>query len=153
MSRVVKSIEVDIPLSIAFQEWMRFEALPRFMRGVVAVKQLDDRHLWWRAQVFGLEQVWELEIIDIVPGRVIAWSSYAGPRNRGAIMFEALSPFDTRVSVEMHYDPQGFLEEVTDYFGVLNRWVERSLICFKDLMERPNSILGRLPPAEELVGQ
>lgn len=153
MSKVVKTIEVDVPVSTVFEEWTRFEALPRFMRGVVAVKRLDDRHLFWRAQVFGVEQVWELEITDIAPERMIAWTSCGGPRNRGALTLHPLSSFGTRVTVEMHYDPQGFIEEVTDYFGVLSRWLERSLIGFKELMEHRPSRFSRLPSAEELVGQ
>ena len=153
MSTIVKSIEVDVPISTAFQEWMRFEELPRFMRGVVAVQQLDDRHLSWRAQIFGVERVWELEITEIAPERTIAWASRAGPKNHGAVELEPLAAFGTRVTVRVHYDPAGFVEEVTDYLGVLGRWVERSLFSFKELMDQPYSRLGRLPPAEELVGQ
>jgi len=152
MSMVIKSIEVDVPVSMAFQEWTHFEELPRFMRGVVAVKQLDDRHLHWRAQIFGVERVWELEITAIGEER-IAWLSRSGPKNHGVIVLEPLSAFGTRVTMEVHYDPTGFVEEVTDYLGVLSRWVERSLVRFKDLMEQPYSTLGRLPPVEELIGQ
>jgi uncharacterized membrane protein len=153
MSMVVKSIEVDIPVSTAFQAWTRFEELPRFMPGVVAVKQLDDRHLHWRAQALGVQRVWELEITEIAPERRIAWSSRSGPRNRGAVSLEPLSTFGTRVTMEVHYDPNGFVEEVTDYLGVLSRWVERSLGRFKDVLEHPHSTFGRLPAAEDLVGQ
>jgi uncharacterized membrane protein len=153
MSMVVKSIEVDVPVSAAFREWTRFEELPRFMHGVVAVQQLDDRHLSWRAQVFGMERVWELEITEIAPERTIAWSSCAGPKNQGAIVLEPLSPFGTRVTMEVRYDPSGLVEEVTDFLGVLDRWVERSLSRFKDVIEQPRSTFSRLPSAEELVGQ
>ena len=80
MSMVIKSIEVDVLVSTAFKEWTRFEELPRFMRGVVAVKQLDDRHLHWRAQIFGVEQQWVLEITEIAEEK-IAWLSRSGPKN------------------------------------------------------------------------
>jgi len=153
MSTVIRSIEVDVPVSTAFEEWMRFEELPRFMRGVVAVRQLDDRHLHWRAQIFGVERVWELEITEVAPEQTISWSSCSGPRNRGAVLLEPLPTFGTRVTMEIHYDPHGFLEEVTDYLGVLSRWVERSLGRFKDVIEQPRAMFGGLPSAEELVGQ
>jgi uncharacterized membrane protein len=153
MSTVIKAIEVDIPVSTAFQELSRFEQLPRFMRGVVAVIPRDERHLCWRAQVFGVEQVWELEITDLAPDQRIAWSSCAGPRNHGAVLLEPLASNATRVVMEIHYDPSGFVEGLTDYLGVLSRWVERSLVCFKDQMEQPSSRRGSLPPVEELVGQ
>ena len=152
MSMVIKSIEVEVPVSTAFQEWTRYEELPRFMSGVVAVQQLDDRHLHWRAQIFGVERLWELEITELAQEK-IAWSSRSGPKNHGAIVLEPLSPFGTRVTMEVRYDPAGFFEEVTDYLGVLDRWVERSLMRFKDAIEPPRSTFMGLPSAEELVGQ
>lgn len=152
MSTVIKSIDVDVPVSTAFLEWTRFEQLPRFMHGVVMVQQLDERHLAWRAQIFGVERVWELEITEMAAERLITWSSRAGPRNHGAIALQPLSSFGTRVTMEVHYDPAGFFEEVTDYLGVLSRWVEHSLGRFKELLEQPYSALGRLPSAEELIG-
>ena len=152
MSTVIKSIEVDVPASTAFRELTRFEDLPRFMRGVVAVQQIDDRRLSWRAQIFGAERVWELEITEIAHEHELAWVSHSGPKNHGAVVLESLSPASTRVTMQIHFDPAGFVEGVTDYLGVLSRWVERSLRRFKDVMEQPYSTLTRLPSAEELVG-
>ena len=76
-----------------------------------------------------------------------------GAEELGAVVLEPLSPFGTRVTLEIHYDPNGFVEEVTDYLGVLSRWVDRSLTRFKDVIEQPQATFGRLPSAEELVGQ
>ena len=152
MSTVIKSIEVDVPASTAFREVTRFEDLPRFMRGVVAVRQIDDRRLSWRAQIFGAERVWELEITEIAHEHELAWVSRSGPKNHGALVLESLSPASTRVTMQIHFDPAGFVEGITDYLGVLSRWVERSLRRFKDVMEQPYSTLTRLPSAEELVG-
>jgi uncharacterized membrane protein len=152
MSTVSKSIEVDVPASIAFMELTAFEALPRFMPGVIAVTQRGERHLSWRAHVFGIERVWELEITEIAPEQRVAWSSLAGPRNYGSVHLEPRGADATRITMEVHYDPTGVFEEITDYLGVLDRWVERSLECFKELMEQPSSTLGGLPPVEHLVG-
>jgi uncharacterized membrane protein len=152
MSKVIRTIEVDVPASTAFRELIRFEDLPRFMRGVVAVQQLDDRLLLWRAQIFGAERVWELEITEMAEEHELAWVSRSGPRNHGAVVLEPLSAASTRLTMEIHFDPAGFVEGITDYLGVLNRWVERSLLRFKDVMEQPYSTLVRLPSSEELVG-
>ena len=151
MSTVIKSIDVDIPVSTAFDLWTRFEELPRFLRGVVAVQRLDERRLHWRAQIIGVERVWMLELTKIALDRKIAWRSLSGPKNRGAVVLEPLADFGTRVTMQVHYDPASFLAEVTDYLGLLSRWVERGLHRFKALTE-PDATLGRLPPAEELVG-
>jgi uncharacterized membrane protein len=153
MSTVSRSIHVDVPVAAAFQEWARFEELPRFLSGVREVRRLDERRLHWRAEVAGMERVWELEISDLVVERRIAWQSRWGPENRGEIVFEPLSPSQTLVTMTVRYDPVSFVEIVTDYLGVLGLWVDRNLRRFKDLMEQPDSTHGRLPPAEELVGQ
>ena len=152
MSTVIKSIDVDVALSTAFEEWTRFEELPRWMLGVAEVRRLGDRHLYWRAELSGTERQWELEITEIVPERKVAWTSCSGPRNHGAVVLEPL-PCGTRVTMQIHYDPLTFVGTVTDLLGLLSRWVDRSLRLFKELMERPDATFGRLPPAEELIGQ
>ena len=153
MSTVIKSIDVDVPVSTAFEQWARFEELPDFVSGLLEVKRLDDRCLYWRAEIAAIETVWELEITALEPDERIAWSARSGPNNWGTITFVPLSTSRTRVTMEVHYDPASFMQSIGDYFGVLGRWVERSLIRFKDLMELPAPIRSRLPAAEEIVGQ
>jgi uncharacterized membrane protein len=151
MSTFIKSIDVAIPVSTAFEEWTRFEDLPRFMRGAIAVQRLDDRRLSWRARILGAEKLWELQITEVVPWR-IAWCSRSGPRNDGSVVLQSLSPTDTLVTMLLRCDPQGFVQGMTDQL-MLGRWVERSLSRFKEVMEQPHSSLGQLPPADQLVGQ
>jgi uncharacterized membrane protein len=114
---------------------------------------LDDRRLHWRAEIAAIETIWQLEITELESDQRIAWASYSGPRNWGAVRFEPLPTSGTRITMEVHYDPVSFMQNVTDYLGVLTRWVERSLIRFKEMMESPYSRLSQLPRAEELVGQ
>jgi uncharacterized membrane protein len=153
MSTVIKSVDVDVPVSTAFAEWTRFEELPRFMRGVVEVRPIDDRHLHWRGHIAGVETVWRLEITELGQNELIAWCSESGPKNRGAIEFEPLPLSRTRVTMEVRYDPASFVQNVTDYLGVLDRWVERSLARFREVMEEKYTLPSPLPRAEELVGQ
>src|SRR5262245_40612774 len=153
MSTVIRSIDVDVPVATAYNELVRFEDLPRFMPGVVAVNRRGERHLSWHAQLFGVVRIWELELIEIVPERRIAWESRSGPRNSGTIELEPLSAFDTRLTMAVRYDPASFVAEVTDYFGMLDRWVERSLARFQDVVVEPHARCRHLPAAEELVGQ
>jgi uncharacterized membrane protein len=153
MSTVSKSIRVGIPASKAFREWTRFEELPRFLPGVREVRQLDERHLHWRAEIAGLERLWQLELREVVPGQRIAWRTVSGPANRGEVSFESLAPSETQVTMTVSYDPEGFVEIVTDYLGMLGFWVDRCLGRFRNFMERPDSTLSRLPAPEDLIGQ
>ena len=64
METVEKSIEVHVPVSIAYNQWTQFEDFPRFMEGIKEVRQFDDTHLHWRAEVGGKEKEWDAEITE-----------------------------------------------------------------------------------------
>ena len=78
MERVEKIIEVNRPLSTVYNQWTQFEEFPFFMDGVKEVRQIDDTHLYWRAQVWGKEKEWEAEITEQEPDRRISWKRWLG---------------------------------------------------------------------------
>jgi hypothetical protein len=47
---ITESIEVDVPVSTAYNQWTQFEDFPLFMEGVEHVEQLDDTRLHWVAK-------------------------------------------------------------------------------------------------------
>ncbi len=87
MATIEKSIDVEVPVSAAYDQWTQFEEFPKFMEGVVAVKQLDDSHVRWVAEIAGERQEWDAEIVEQEPDRVIAWRSTDGLVNRGRVEF------------------------------------------------------------------
>ena len=50
MATVEQSIDANVPVRVAYDQWTQFEEFPRFMEGVKSVKQLDDTHLHWSAR-------------------------------------------------------------------------------------------------------
>lgn len=135
MARVKKSVEVDVPVSTAYNQWTQFEEFPSFMEGVRAVTQLDDRRLRWTAEVGGREKSWEAEIKEQVPDQKIIWSSTAGDENAGVVTFEPAGAGSSRVNLEMSYDPAGFVESAGDALGFMSRRVEGDLKRFKNFIE------------------
>ena len=93
MSVVEKTVEVQCPLSTVYNQWTQFETFPRFMEGVEEVRQMDDTHLHWRADIAGMEREWDAEITEQVPDRKIAWRSTTGPENAGTV-WSAVGEFD-----------------------------------------------------------
>src|ERR1043165_391241 len=87
MERVQKSITVDCPLQTVYNQWTQFEEFPRFMEGVESVRQLDDRRLFWSADVGGAHKEWDARITRQVPDEVIAWESEGDAPNAGAVSF------------------------------------------------------------------
>ncbi|GAO05485.1 SRPBCC family protein [Anaeromyxobacter sp. PSR-1] len=135
MARVEKSIEVDRPVRTVYDQWTQFEEFPRFMEGVEAVHQLDERTLHWVAKIGGKREEWEAEIVQQMPDQQIAWRHTRGAVNRGVVTFTPVDDGRCRVTLALEYDPQGFVEKVGDVLGVVSRRVEGDLERFKRYVE------------------
>ncbi len=137
-----KVVEVDRPLRTVYDQWTQFEEFPRFMAGVKEVRQLDDSHLLWRAEVLGREKQWEAEITEQEPDTRISWKSVAGARNAGTVRFEPLGTDRTRVRLTMAYEPEDTTDNIGDALGALRLQVARSVQGFKDFIEGQKTETG-----------
>ena len=142
MSTIEKSIDVNVPVRMAYNQWTQFEEFPRFMEGIEEVQQLDDKHLHWRAEVSGKTKEWDSEIVEQIPDQRIMWRSTSGARNAGTVSFIPVAPHTTRVKVEMVFDPVGLLENVGDMIGIDDRRVEGDLERFKEYIESRGTETG-----------
>jgi uncharacterized membrane protein len=135
MERVEKIVEVDRPVSTVYNQWTQFEEFPSFMDGVKEVRQLDDTHLHWRAEIWGKEKEWDAEITEQEPDTRISWKSTSGAPNAGTVRFEPLGADRTRVRLLMAYDPEDTLEKAGDALGLFTSRVESSVQEFKRFIE------------------
>jgi uncharacterized membrane protein len=135
MASVTKSIDVRVPVRTAYDQWTQFEEFPRFMEGVKSVKQLDDTHLHWIAEIGGQTKEWDAEITEQVPDERIAWRSTSGAQNAGVVTFHRLGDGLTRVTLQMEYEPEGTAESIGDALGFVSRRVEGDLERFRDFIE------------------
>jgi hypothetical protein len=134
-TKVERSIQVDVPVSTAYNQWTQFEDFPHFMGGVKEVRQLDDRRLHWVAEIAGVRREWEASILEQVPDQKIAWAATAGATNAGAVRFEPSGPGSTIVYLALEYEPEGVVEQVGDKLGIVERQVTSDLERFKKLIE------------------
>ena len=135
MSLIEKSIEINVPVRTAYNQWTQFEDFPRFMEGVKHVKQLDETHLHWKAEIGGKEKEWDAEITEQIPDTRIAWRSRDGAQNAGVVTFHRLSDSTSKVMLQMEYDPDGVLENVGDVAGMVSQRVVGDLERFKRYIE------------------
>ena len=142
MERVDKQIEVECPVSTVYNQWTQFEEFPRFMAGVKEVKQLDDSHVRWHAEVWGKDEHWDAEITEQTPDERISWRSISGPPNAGTVRFEPISRDETRVRLTMEYEPQGAVENIGDALGVLSGRVQNTVDDFKKFIESRGAETG-----------
>jgi len=131
---IEESIEVNVPVSVAYNQWTQFEDFPLFMEGVEHVQQLDDTRLHWVASVVGKKAEWDAKILEQHADRQISWISEDGKKTRGTVSFESIGEDRTRVRLSMSYqaDP---LEAVGSAAGLDARRVRGDLERFKDLVE------------------
>ena len=135
MSKIEKSIEVNVPVRTAYDQWTQFEEFPSFMEGVESVHQLDERRLHWRAELSGKMVEWTAEITEQIPDTRIAWRSTSGAPNAGVVSFYRLADDRCRVSLQIDYEPQGVVETIGDWLGVMSRRTEGDLERFKKFIE------------------
>src|SRR5262245_25687471 len=131
-----KSIDVEVPIRIAYNQWTQFEDFPAFMEGVKEVVQLDDKRLHWVAVVAGRTLEWDAEITDQTPDSRIAWRSTSGPWHGGAVLFEPLPKDRTRVTVRIEYEPEGVAENLGSAIGLAGGTIKGDLERFKEFIER-----------------
>jgi uncharacterized membrane protein len=132
---IEESIDVEMPARSVYNQWTQFEEFPQFMEGVAEVRQVDDRHLHWVAEIAGAHREWDAEITEQIPDKRIAWTSTDGARNAGAVTFHRLEPDRTRVMLQLEFDPDGFVETAGDMLGVVSRRAAGDLERFRDFLE------------------
>jgi uncharacterized membrane protein len=135
MESITKTIDVNVPVRTAYNQWTQFEEFPRFMEGVEQVHQINDKQLHWRASIGGKQKEWEAVITEQTPDRQVAWRSTTGAHNAGTVSFQPIDANSTRVTLRLDYDPEGFIENVGDKLGLVSGRVEGDLKRFKQFIE------------------
>jgi len=136
MSSITETIDVDVPLSTAYNQWTQFETFPRFLDEVESLTQLDDTHLRWTVKVGGAERTFDTEITEQHPDERVAWKSVTGEvEHAGVVTFHRLEDARTRVTVQIEWQPEGLAENLGAFFGADAHAVRRDLRNFKDFIE------------------
>ncbi len=150
MSTINGSIEVEVPVSVAYNQWTQFEEFPNFMDGVEEVRQVTDESLEWRAEIAGQTRTWGTRITEQVPDRKIAWVAVEGERLDGTVEFESVGDDRTRVNLTMAYEPDDALEKAADALHVVEGRVRGDLERFKRFIEsrgrETGAWRGEIPP-------
>jgi uncharacterized membrane protein len=142
METINEQIDVQVPLTEAYNQWTQFETFPQFVPELKEVKQIDDQHVHWRAELAGTAIEWDSEITQQVPDEIIAWRSTTGPQNTGYVEFEPVSPTATRVTLQLNYEPDARVRDTLGRMGMSMQRVRAELAHFKEFMERRRHATG-----------
>lgn len=140
MARFQESIEVNALIEACFDQWMRFEEFPRFMKHVKSVqRQGAGRWHWVVDGPMGKKLEWDAQMDGRKEDRLISWHTVSDPDVgvQGAVRFDEISPGRTRVTCTIQYEPPAgpVGELVAQVFSNPQAMVRQDLENFKALLE------------------
>ena len=135
-THVERSIEVEVPVRTAYDQWTRFEEFPHFMSGVEEVRQVGDAMTHWTAQIAGVRREWDAAILEQVPDEKVAWAATTGATNAGTVYFDEVGVDRTRVRLTLEFEPEGLVERIADVLDVVERQAVADLDRFKEFIEK-----------------
>lgn len=136
MVQIIETIDVDVPVAVAYNQWTQFESFPHFLDEVESITQIDDTHTRWKVRVGGVEREFNAEITEQHPDERVAWRSMNGDTDHaGVVTFHRLSDDETRVTVQLDWQPEGFVEKAGALVGAGSHAVKKDLRNFKEFIE------------------
>jgi uncharacterized membrane protein len=132
VTNIVESIDVGVPIDVAYDQWTRFEDFPEITKKVESVSHESDEVVNWQARVLWSRRSWKATIVDQAPDQRIVWRS-EGDKGRvdGAVTFHELAPDLTRVLLVLEYHPKGLFEHVGNLWRAQGRRVRLELKHFQ----------------------
>ncbi|MEJ1087579.1 SRPBCC family protein [Microbacterium sp. Mu-80] len=143
MTKIIETVEVDVPVAVAYNQWTQFESFPHFLEEVVSITQTDDTRNHWVVNVAGAEREFDTVITEQHPDERVAWRSTGGETaHAGVVTFHKLSDTSTRVTVQIDWEPEGMLEKLGALAGAAGHAVRKDLDNFKEFIEGRGSATG-----------
>lgn len=143
MSQVIETVDVNVPIRTAYDQWTQFESFPQFMEGVESVTQVSDTRNRWKVSIGGVEREFVTEITEQHPEERVAWTTVEGDvKQAGVVTFHQLADSTTRVTIQLDWDPQGLVEKAGAVAGVDDRRVKGDAQRFKEFIESRGAATG-----------
>ena len=132
---LTSSIDVDVPVRVAYDQWTQFETFPEFMSGVDSITQIADELTHWVVSIGGVRREFDAEIGDQVPDQHVTWRSVGDVTHRGRVAFAPAGAASTRVDLEIEWEPEGFTEHAGAALQLDDLQVKTDLKKFKEFIE------------------
>ncbi|MBB2900514.1 putative membrane protein [Kineococcus radiotolerans] len=142
MSSVIETIDVSVPVRTVYNQWTQFESFPEFMGGVEQIVQTDATHTHWKTKIGGVEREFDAEITEQHPDERVAWKSVDGKGHAGVVTFHRLGDSETRVTVQLDWEPEGLVEKAGAAVGADDRQIKADLKKFKAFIESRGAETG-----------
>jgi uncharacterized membrane protein len=135
MAQVIETIDVDVPVDKAYNQWTQFESFPHFLSFVESIQQQDDTHNHWKVRIGGVQREFDAVVTEQHPDERVSWRSVDGTEHAGVVTFHKLSDTSSRVAVQIDWNPQEVIEKAGELLGFDDRSVKKDLEQFKEFIE------------------
>jgi uncharacterized membrane protein len=142
MTDTMQTIDVDVPIGTAYNQWTQFESFPEFMDGVDEVTQKTDTLTHWKISIGGVKREFDAEITEQHPDERVAWRAVGGTDHAGVVTFHKIADDKTRIALQFETRPQGIVEKAGDALGLTNAHAKADLKRFKQFIEARGSETG-----------
>jgi Predicted integral membrane protein len=143
MASITESIDVNVPVSTAYNQWTQFETFPQFLNFVDAVTQIDDVTNRWSVTIGGVQREFVTKITEQHPDERVAWNSTGGEVDHaGVVTFHRLDDNTTRVTVQLDWEPESLREKIGAAVGIDDHAVRKDLGKFKEFIESRGAATG-----------
>ncbi|HKP00902.1 MAG TPA: SRPBCC family protein [Nitrospiraceae bacterium] len=142
MTTIVRSIDVNVPVRTAYNQWIRFDEFPQFMEGVKQVTQMDANRLHWKAEIAGQENEWVAKIIEQTPEKRIAWTSRDGVLHGAMVTFHPLSDAQSKILLRVGRITGRGVANVGEALDALSLRAQGDLERFKVFIEARGHRIG-----------
>ncbi|GAA3091457.1 SRPBCC family protein [Streptomyces rectiviolaceus] len=133
---LLESVDVEAPISVAWELWSDVERWPSFLSHVRMVEPMDECRFAWQLELPGAEKNFVAELTEVVPENRIAWHTVEGVDHAGVVTFHRLSDTTSRVTLQIEYDPKGFVEHLGALTNLDSTLANYDLGEFQKLAER-----------------
>ena len=141
--QIIETIDVDVPVRTAYNQWTQFENFPKFLDEVESITQTNDTLTHWTVKVGGFTREFDAEITEQHPDERVAWTSKGGDtEHAGVVTFHKLTDTTSRVTVQLDWAPEGLVEKLGALVGAGGHAVKKDLKNFKEFIEAQGSASG-----------
>jgi uncharacterized membrane protein len=109
-TKIEETITVKSPREEVYNYWRKLENLPKFMKHLKTVQEIDSKKSHWEASLIGGMGTikWDAKILSEQPGTLISWRSLRGAvvENMGNVRFvDGKDKNTTDIHVTISYQP------------------------------------------------
>lgn len=140
MSSTETTIDLDVPVGLAYQKWASLENLPSLLSVVDRIDTTDGEISHWTVSIGPVTREFDARVTEVQPEKRIAWKSTTGPDHAGVITFHRIDEHRSRIGLQLDFDPDGIAETVAAGLNLIDSAIEYDLGAFKASIEQEHGI-------------